>query len=183
MGYSTDFNGRFRLNKRLGPKMHEYLNRFSASRRMKRFMDKKYGIEGEFYAPNTYSDNNGIINHNQPPSTQPSLNLGWVPTRDGMYIEWDGTEKFYEYIPWIVYLINKILKPNGYVLNGVVEYYGEDSSDIGAIVITDNNVTELTGIIVKEIDAISAKIYDFNERQYINNFIKPDVVYIINEDE
>jgi predicted phosphohydrolase len=57
-----------------------------------------------------------------------------------MAIEWDGGEKFYNYTEWLVYLINKVLAPNGYVLNGVVEWSGEETGDVGEITVEDNKV-------------------------------------------
>ena len=41
---------------------------------------------------------------------------------------------------WLVYLIHKFLAPNGYVLNGVVEWSGEESGDVGEIFVEDNKV-------------------------------------------
>jgi hypothetical protein len=57
-----------------------------------------------------------------------------------MGIEWDCGEKFYNYTEWLVYLIHKVLAPNGYILNGVVEYSGEEMGDVGEIVVVDNRV-------------------------------------------
>ena len=49
MGYTTDFNGHFTLNKKLEPALHEYLVKFNESRRMRRKLPSQYGTEGEFY--------------------------------------------------------------------------------------------------------------------------------------
>ena len=144
MGYTTDFSGRFELNKELSPKMEQYLKLFNETRRMKRNTDEVFGIEGEFYVfgggdfgqdrePN-------IVDYNEPPSTQPSLWNQWTPSHDRMAIEWDGAEKFYNYTEWLVYLIHKILAPNGYVLNGVVEWQGEEVGDVGEIFVENNRV-------------------------------------------
>jgi hypothetical protein len=75
-----------------------------------------------------------------PPSTQPGLWCQWVAGDGGNSIEWDGGEKFYDYIDWIKYLINNFLKTWGYTINGTVKWRGEDFSDIGKIVIVDNQV-------------------------------------------
>ena len=144
MGYTTDFSGQFNLNKQLSPKMQQFLKLFNETRRMKRNTDEAFGVDGEFFVFGGgdfgQASEPTIINHNQPPSTQPSLWCQWTPTEDGMGIEWDGGEKFYSYTEWLVYLIHKILAPNGYVLNGVVEYSGEESGDVGEIVVVDNRV-------------------------------------------
>lgn len=73
---------------------------------------------------------------------QPGLWCQWTPNEDGTAIVWDEGEKFYEYIPWIQYLLDHFLKPWGYVLNGTVNWEGEESGDIGVIRIT-NNVVEI----------------------------------------
>jgi hypothetical protein len=39
-----------------------------------------------------------------------------------------------------VYLIHKVLAPNGYVLNGVVTWQGEDIGDVGEIIVENNRV-------------------------------------------
>lgn len=144
MGYTTDFSGQFNLNKELSPKMAQYLKKFNETRRMKRNTDDAFGIEGEFFVfgGGSFGQDHepNIIDFNKEPSTQPSLWCQWTPTQDGMGIEWDGGEKFYSYTEWLVYLIHKVLAPNGYVLNGVVEYSGEEMGDVGEIVVVDNRV-------------------------------------------
>ena len=150
MGYTTDFTGKFKLNKKLDAETHEFLNKLASTRRMARNIDG-YGVDGEFYVDGGgdygqgYDDN--IIDHNSPPRSQPGLWCQWVPSDDGLSIAWDGGEKFYEYVAWIEYIIAKVLKPKGYKLTGVVKWYGEDISDIGAIEITDNKVKVLQGEI------------------------------------
>ena len=145
MGYSTYFEGRFKLNNKLDDETYEFLQALSCTRRMKRDVDPKYGVEGEFYVEGGgmcgQDKEDNIINYNQPPKTQPSLWCDWVPTPDRMHIEWNKGEKFYNYIEWIKYIIIKILAPKGYILNGKVTYQGEDTHDNGVIQITNNIVT------------------------------------------
>lgn len=146
MGYTTEFYGSFKLDRPLDPKLKEYLIKFSESRRMKRKLPSKYGIDGEFYVG--HSDNFAgrldkdptVINHNAPPSTQPSLWCHWRPNEDGTCIEWDGGEKFYGYEDWLVYIIQNFISPYMYTLNGEVQFQGEDSNDFGKIIVRDNIV-------------------------------------------
>ena len=49
MGYTTDFSGRFELNKELTPKMAQYLKLFNETRRMGRDTDEVFGVQGEFF--------------------------------------------------------------------------------------------------------------------------------------
>lgn len=144
MGYTTDFYGSFKLNKKLDSKTKRFLQKLNETRRMKRKLPPKYGIEGEFFVDGHgfmgQDDDDTVIDHNQPPITQPSLWCSWRPNDEGTEIAWDGSEKFYCYIEWIRYLIVSVLAPANYVLNGTVEWQGEDYSDKGVIIVSDNVV-------------------------------------------
>ena len=183
MGYTTDFKGNFGLNKELSPKMTQYLTLFNETRRMQRSTDEVFGIEGEFFVfgggdfgqdrePN-------VIDFNIPPSTQPGLWCKWTPTEDRMGIEWDGNEKFYDYTEWLVYLIHKILAPNGYVLNGIVEWSGEETGDVGEIFVKDNKVfiQEWKGT-KKEVTPQNATKYSYVNGE-MKDFMRTDVVLIL----
>ena len=101
MGYTTDFSGSFELNKELEPNMKMFLTKLNETRRMKRNVSDKFGVDGEFFVDGEGSLGQGstsdIVDFNEPPSTQPGLWCQWTPTQDGMGIEWDGNEKFYNY--------------------------------------------------------------------------------------
>jgi len=144
MGYTTDFVGQFNLNRQLDGDTHEFLTRFNETRRMKRKVDKKYGVEGEFYVLGDgfsgQKNDPTIVSYNDPPQTQPGLWCQWKPSKDGMHLIWDGGEKFYHYTEWIQYIIEKILKPRGYILNGEVKWQGEDPEDSGTIRVVKNQV-------------------------------------------
>jgi hypothetical protein len=163
MGYHTDFNGQFDLNKPLKPEHMAYLCAFNQSRRMKRnasvteALSDPYrndanlpvGIDGGYFVGTAGWDNGNtggqshtpdVLEYNYPPKGQPGLWCQWVPTGDGTAITWDEGEKFYDYVEWIEYLVSNFLKPWGYSLNGEVEWFGEDRNDMGRIVISDNIV-------------------------------------------
>lgn len=166
MGYTTDFNGRFNLDKPLTEEHSAYLKQFSETRRMKRDASETrkrpdpirkavglgVGPEGAYFvgakgfAGQEHSSD--IVDYNSPPEGQPGLWCQWVPTEDNAGIEWNGMEKFYDYTEWLQYLIHHFLAPAGYVLNGEVEWQGEDPSDIGKIVVKDNEVSERAGRVV-----------------------------------
>lgn len=190
MGYTTDFSGQFNLNKQLSPKMQQFLKLFNETRRMKRNTDEAFGVEGEFFVFGGgdfgQASEPNIINHNQPPSTQPSLWCQWTPTEDGMAIEWDEGEKFYSYTEWLVYLIHKILAPNGYVLNGVVEYSGEETGDVGEIVVVDNRVfvrEKYQDSDNGEMTPQNASNFGYVDGKYTNttDFMRTDVVLVLDE--
>lgn len=152
MGYTTDFTGNFKLNKKLDLETHEFLTKLAETRRMKRKLGPEFGIEGEFFVDGKglagQDRDDSIVEYNYPPSTQPGLWCQWVPTEDGLTIEHDGGEKFYNYVEWIEYIIDKILKPRGYSLTGQVTWVGEDRSDLGRILIVDNVVKTDQGSVV-----------------------------------
>jgi len=79
---------------------------------------------------------------------QPGLWCQWVPNGDGTALMWDEGEKFYEYEDWLRYLIEHFLAPWHYTVNGEVEWKGEDSSDIGLLVVKNNIVSVKLGSIV-----------------------------------
>lgn len=152
MGYSTDFNGSFKISKPLDAETLKLMKGLAETRRMARKgLGKEFGVEGEFYigkghAGQDHEDN--IINYNAPPKTQPGLWCQWVPNDEGTELAWDGNEKFYAYVEWLQYLIDKVLEPKGYKLTGEVTWEGEDSSDRGKIICKNNKVNVKTGHIV-----------------------------------
>jgi hypothetical protein len=188
MGYTTDFEGTFKLGKPLLPQHATYLARFSGTRRMMRDAAKTakradpereaaglpvgpngaYFVgEGGFAGQGDFSSRpDDVTNYNDPPPGQPSLWCQWVPSlgsgnaarlaspeercEEGVvydHIAWDGGEKFYDYVAWLEYLIAHFLKPWGYVLNGEVTWQGEESADIGKIIVTNNQVSTKAGTI------------------------------------
>lgn len=144
MGYTTEFEGRFTLNRQLDPETLLFLQKFNGTRRMARKLGPEYGVEGEFYVDGGgyagQAKDASIVDFNRPPRTQPGLWCQWRPTDDGAAIEWDGGEKFYRYVEWLEYLIANILAPKGYALSGEVKWQGEDMSDRGVIRVSDNKV-------------------------------------------
>lgn len=115
---------------------------------------KDFGVEGEFFVDGDgdfgQGDGGHVLDHNEPPKTQPGLWCKWTPTDDGKGIEWDGREKFYHYVEWLQYIISNVLEPKGYKLTGTVEWQGEDNNDRGQIVVKNNKIKTLKGKIVYE---------------------------------
>jgi hypothetical protein len=175
MGYTTWFSGSFSFNKPVEKELVEYINRFSTTRRMPRDNEKikeiypdweklcffgKLGNKGEYFVPisNTWGqdkdesiiDYNGFREH-----VHPGLWCQWVVSEDGTQLEWDGGEKFYNYVEWLEYLIGNFFAPLGYVLNGNVEFQGEDYDDFGTISVEDNIVDIQYGMRVSSLDDIA----------------------------
>lgn len=172
MGYTTDFDGALAITPALKPEVAEYINRFSGTRRMKRNVadltkvyggehgfNGNYGIDGEFFAHEDgdcgQSDRTGVQDFNCRPSTQPGLWCQWVirTTKNGeQYLEWDGNEKFYNYVEWLRYVIDNFIAPQGSVCNGEILWQGEDYDDRGRIRVVDNKVKKGKAKITYEDD-------------------------------
>jgi len=165
MGYTTTFSGHFNLDRKLEPEHSAYLRKFSETRRMKRnaaaaeqFEDPirksaklPIGKDGGFFVNGGgwagQERDESILDFNNSPSDQPGLWCQWVPTDDFSSLEWNGAEKFYCYTEWLEYLIDNFLKPWGYTLNGEVTWRGEEHSDIGLLLVTNNVVTTHEGYV------------------------------------
>jgi len=164
MGYTTEFMGKFEFDSPIDDKLKTYINNFAESRRMIRDVEKikevypdwedysfngELGVEGEYFArPGScfgQDRDDSIIDFNDAPSTQPGLWCQWVVSEDGKYLEWDGGEKFYYYTEWLKYLIENFFKPTGNVLNGSVEWQGEELDDFGKIEVENNVITVYEG--------------------------------------
>lgn len=174
MGYSTDFIGEFEFNKPVEPWLAEYIEKFSNSRRMRRDNEKikelypkwkelcfngELGVEGEYFIGGIgfmgQSEDDSVLNHNSPARSQPGLWCNWVVTEDGTGLEWNGAEKFYYYEEWLGYMIENFFAPLGYVLNGSIEWQGEDYDDFGTLTVTDNVIVAESGVRESDMSCIS----------------------------
>lgn len=111
MGYTTKFEGQFRMDK-LPPV--EVIVR----------LRELEGIDGR----------------DEDDPAMPSTYNQWNLTRDCQGIEWDGNEKFYDYEEWLQYLIDKVLTPADVNLLGSVAFSGEDVKDVGLLAIENGKV-------------------------------------------
>lgn len=128
-----------------------------------------YGREGEYFVRDDGNmgqlADESIINYNTPPGQeeyngvdefnerwaknakkkkeglcQPGLWCQWEIVDDGTTLQWDGGEKFYDYVEWLKYLIEHFFSKWDVLLNGEIGWEGEDPDDRGKIVVTDNKV-------------------------------------------
>ncbi len=142
----------------LTPEHAAYLKQFNDTRRMRRDPAKArllsdpiriavglpVGEEGEYFVGGKgdggQDEDDSILDYNEPPGDQPGLWCGWRPNEDDTAIVWDGGEKFYYYVEWLEYLIERFLAPWGYLLNGRMDWQGEEDDDRGTILVRDNRV-------------------------------------------
>lgn len=87
-----------------------------------------------------------VVNCDCPPVNQPGFKCNWIMP-DRTTLQWNGSEKFVDYIEWLEYVIEHFFKPSGYVLNGVVFWQGDDFNDSGAITVRDNCIEVKEGSI------------------------------------
>ena len=162
MGYTTYFSGELDFNKPVTQELGDYINRFNQTRRIKRDVEKikeifpnwqnqcfngELGDEGEYFVGGTgfcgQDCDESVLNYNHSPADQPGLWCQWII--EGDKLVWDEGEKFYNYIEWLIYLIDHFFKPLDYVLNGEIFWEGEHSDDFGCISVENNVVTVQEG--------------------------------------
>ena len=119
MGYNIEFDGEFELDRELTMKDYRWLTRLNEERHDDIDGDLKY---------------NGLSW-----DEQPSTYCSWCPTEDGDVITHDGSEKSSGNIFWIRHIVS-YLKEKGYVVNGEVEWEGDEAGDVGKIVVENNDV-------------------------------------------
>lgn len=117
MGYTTVFNGEIKFSKKLTPNREEILINFSTERHGGG-MDAFEGMPGFW--------------------------CNWVPTKNRNALEWNGAEKFYNYVEWLEYLIKNYFEPWKIKLNGKIEYCGESGDDNGVIIVKDSIIKVVT---------------------------------------
>jgi len=161
MGYTTDFSGSVTIDREVDEETFNLLRGLNTTRRMKRDPKKLakrlqktteeilklYGKDCQFWVGDTESYGQtvtkDVTDNNAPPEDQPGLWCQWSILDDRKTIVWDGGEKFYEYTNWMIYIIEKILQPRGYIVNGEIYWQGEEPDDSGYIRVKNNIVEEL----------------------------------------
>jgi hypothetical protein len=184
MGYTTDFTGKLEFRKPLTAVEVAYIQKFNETRRMKRSalladaladplrkaVGLPIGVEGCYFVNgngNYGQDKDvSVIEHNTPPEGQPGLWCGWTVNDAGTHLEWDGAEKFYNYIEWLRYLIDNFFKPWVCYLNGEITWQGEDDTDKGKIIVTDNEIEVREGTVKVEYAG------EFNLRTALENVLQ-----------
>lgn len=126
MGYHTDFSGEFRLTPVLTPEQVKVIQAFNEARHEEQEQEE-LGLDYSYYCQ-------------------------WTTDDAGATLFWDQGEKFYDYIRWLAILIEKFFEPWGVSVNGEVIWEGEDSSDLGKIIVKDNEVTIKCGVVRYDLD-------------------------------
>lgn len=154
MGYTTDFVGHIDIDPRLNQAEADYLRAFSTSRRWDR-SEGPYFVPGN---PRAEERPDEMTRYNSPPPGQPQLWCQWVVCSNGDCLSWDGTEKFYEPLAWLRYLIQHFLSPTArcrtsgapdfqsftfdHVLGGTIVGCRRDTRELFAIRVRNNRVTK-----------------------------------------
>lgn len=158
MGYTTEFQGEFELNRPLSESQCAYLVKFSETRRMKRDPEKAklisdplrevvnlpIGEDAEYFVGGVgvmgQDRDESVTDINSPPKSQPGLWCKWMPNEAGTAIIWNQGEKFYDYVDWISYIISHFIEPWNLILDGDMKWFGEDPRDTGIIRVRDNRI-------------------------------------------
>ena len=72
-------------------------------------------------------------------SKYPGIWCQWIIADDDK-LEWDGGEKFYNYVEWLEYLIKNYFNVWDVKLNGTIKWQGESMDDRGKIIVENNNI-------------------------------------------
>jgi len=115
MGYTTEFEGAFFLNKVPKKSVIKALHAISA--------------KDEYWDPELRS-------YNQ-----------WEYIEITNSIAWDGGEKFSYYAEHLHTIINKVLKPNGLYISGIVNWRGEEFGDMGCFIVYKNSVKRYSELL------------------------------------
>lgn len=168
MGYTTKFEGEFTIEPPLTKEQTAYLTQFSGTWRMRRDPKKAaklldplreavglpLGVDAEFFVGGTghagQHRDDSVLEYNAEPSTQPGLWCQWEPSEDGSKLQWNGAEKFYNYVEWLKYIDENFLKRWGRKLTGAVSWQGEDDSDCGLLTVGEVGVHALPGVRVTD---------------------------------
>lgn len=155
MGFTTDFIGHVDIEPALNRSEIAYLMAFAQSRRFDR-PGGPYDVPGNPRAEDP--DDVPTDQYNEVAPGQPGLWCSWVPCWEGCCLAFDGTEKFYQPVPWLRYLITHFLKPGAlasrsdapwfrdftfdHVLDGMVVGCRRDNKELFALTVTGNRVRE-----------------------------------------
>ena len=157
MGYDTEFEGSFKLSRRVTPDEFDYMRRFNFTRHEAFDVDKLiaefgdsrglkglgYGERGEYYVS---------VSDDYCPREERCVLRGasdksswchWKLTDDGTRLVWDEGEKTYDYIHWLRVVI-RILTHWGITLSGSVNWHGSDEYDDGNIALIKNRMIVTT---------------------------------------
>lgn len=114
MGYTTRFSGKFAFSRQLT-------------------LDEKNVLDG-------ISQGDGELHEGAIKDGSPDGYCQWETSKDGRSLQWDGSEKFYDYEEWLRFLVEKRLKPWGVDVTGRVTWQGEDIDDRGILTVRDGVV-------------------------------------------
>ena len=208
MGYTTWFSGKLIPNKPFSKKFIKFINDFSETRHEPRDIEKlkakdvnwaqnclegNMGPYGLYYVGPEDTckgviDFESIIDLNsytpeelaeiRKKWTAPGYWCDWHINEKTGVVEWNDSEKFYNYIEWLKFLVDNFFEPAGYKLNGEIFWEGEEREDIGVIVVKDNNIYTYNGTTVyfnydKENEKILA---NFSDRQLLDELIKRGII-------
>lgn len=132
MGYSTRFSGYFNLDPQPTAEQVAEVNKFNSERHDPGVTRDEYNVHGEVVPglgiSSVWCQWKIVAPGEDVDGSEGILNL----ENDQFVLAWDQNEKFYEYIPWLRFLVSRFFGPWGISLVGNVEWE-DDYEDCGKI--------------------------------------------------
>lgn len=129
--------GCFTIDKPLTNILYKFLQDFLRCQHIaKRVDNNKFGFQGEF---STNPEHENLYEPIKQASTQPSIYCQWRIHEDKQSIFCNDVLDE-SYVDWLVYILNKVLRPNGYNLIGTVVLKSSETDKIKTLEIKNNDV-------------------------------------------
>ena len=156
IGYTTDFTGQFRLDRRLAPEHAAYLRAFNEARHMRLNAKRaetvadhwrvaaglpvgREGMYCTFMTAGASAARGLVLEDASPLGPNTSRYCGWVPTDDDRGIAWDGAASG-GFAAWLAFVVEHFLDRWGYAVRGAVAWEGETAGDTGVLVVLNNRI-------------------------------------------
>jgi hypothetical protein len=155
MGYTTDFVGWVQVDPPLNEHETDYLRAFSRTRRWDR-PEGSYVVLPHPLADDDHADD--VDAYNRPAPGEPGLWCPWTSTSNGTALTFDGSEKAYQAVRWLEYVIDTFLREDAtaamtgdplfadfafdHVCDGAVAACRRDTGRLSVVLVTDNEVEE-----------------------------------------
>ena len=152
MGYTTFFDGRLKLSKKLTD--NELIDFYN------NWQEPRHTIHDDQYTTGR--------------EDAPSIWLKWeiYEEKGDHYLEWNQEEKFYNYYDWLQLIVNKFLEPKKIYLQGKINYSGEDTDDAGIITAHTQTLQVKSGDEEEWREEKKTVLNKYNAFETLNNVLK-----------
>jgi len=141
MGYFTSWTGCLSIYPTLPPSITAYLNHFLEHRHVLTKGPNAGAYDIEDPHPGV------VVDYNSPPPGQPFVWCDWR-LQDGRSL-FISRRRNYRSIEWLQYLIHHFIAPCGCVVNGRMNWSGEEDGDSGSLFVENNVVRVVPAFAVR----------------------------------